>query len=193
LPLKELKSAEASQVWEMPVDVNSPLRLQGHPVEVQNAANSLVQQVAGLQSGETRLVRSVLNIKAVPVAHISFRLHGVHGDAWLLGKDFQRLYLPKVPLTFETWVQLKDWFSVGLTFGCFLCFSLFALIILSLIQSPYAATAAHIFGLILTGSGWVICGIILLARRLIAGLTVFAITIASLAYLVYFAQRVKFP
>ena len=125
LPFKQLKSAEASQVWEMPVRANLPLNLQGHPVEVQSATNSLVQQMVSLQSGDTRIVRSVLSIKAIPVARITFRLHNVPGEAWLLGKDFKQVYLPKVPLTFETWFRLKDWVSVGLTAGCFFGFFAF--------------------------------------------------------------------
>ena len=141
-----------------------------------------------LQSGDTRLARSVLSIKAVPVVRIGFRLYGVPGDAWLLGKDFERIYLPKVPLTFETWVKLKDWVSVGLTVGCLLGFLVFALFVLSLIRSPYP-TSAHVFGLLASGSVWAVCGLILLARRLIAGLAVFAVIITSLACLIYLAQK----
>lgn len=192
LPFKQLNSAKESQVWEIPVSANSPLNLQGHAMEVRNAANSLVQQMMGLQRSDTRLVRSVLSIKAVPVAHINFRLHGVPGDAWLLGKDFDRIYLPKVPLTFKTWWKLKDWVSVWLTVVCLVGYGFFALLILSLLRSPHP-TSAHVFGLVASASVWVVCGLILLARRLIAGLAVFAVIIASLAYLTYLVQRGMLP
>ncbi len=179
LPLKELKAAEASNVWETPIQTSSPLSFSQFHQKVQSAVNSIVSQARGLEVGDTRLARTRLTVKAVPVARVSFRLHGVPSDAWFLGKDFQRVYIPKVPFTFETWLKLKDWISVGLTILSLLGFFGFAITVR---QVSYGS--ATMFGLfLLCCSVWIVSGLILLVRRLIAGLFLFAITIASLAAL----------
>ncbi|MFN3422572.1 MAG: hypothetical protein ACK40X_12705, partial [Armatimonadota bacterium] len=106
LPIKPMKAASASDVWQTSLDINSPPDTSRYPSEVQRAINSLANQMMGLKDGKTQLVRNQLTVKAVPVARIFFRLHGVIGDACLLGKDFEQVYLPKVPFTFKTWLRL---------------------------------------------------------------------------------------
>jgi|GEM_PF-1618475 len=182
LPLKEMKAAEASSTWQTSIQPSLPLSFSQFPQEVQGAINSVTSQAKGLEVGDTRLIRTQLSVKAVPVAHVSFRLHGVPGDAWFLGKDFQRVFIPKVPFTFETWLRLKDWISVGLAILSLLGFVGFALTA----PTIYLYGSDNMFWLLLFCCAiWVISGVILLVRRLIAGLILFAVTISILAALIY--------
>ncbi|MDW8029494.1 MAG: hypothetical protein RMK94_14000 [Armatimonadota bacterium] len=180
LPLKEIKAAEASNTWQTELNPSSQSVFSQFNAQVQSAINSLVSQASGLEVGDTRLVRTQLTVKAVPVANLSFRLHGVSGDAWFLGKNFQRVYLPKVPFTFETWLKLKDWFSVGLTILSLIGFSGFALIVR---QNLYES-ATMVWLLIFCCAVWVVSGLVLIVRRLIAGLALFAVTISILVALI---------
>ncbi|MEZ8220397.1 hypothetical protein GG496_000564 [Candidatus Fervidibacteria bacterium JGI MDM2 JNZ-1-D12] len=182
LPLKEMKAAEASSTWQTNIQPSLPLSFSQFPQEVQGAINLVANQAKGLEVGDTRLIRTQLSVKAVPVAHVSFRLHGVPGDAWFLGKDFQRVFIPKVPFTFETWLRLKDWISVGLAILSLLGFVGFALTA----PTIYLYGSDNMFWLLLFCCAiWVISGVILLVRRLIAGLILFAVTISILAALIY--------
>ncbi len=188
LPLKEMKAAEASSTWQTNIQPSLPLSFSQFPQEVQGAINSVANQAKGLEVGDTRFIRTQLSVKAVPVAHVSFRLHGVPGDAWFLGKDFQRVFIPKVPFTFETWLRLKDWISVGLAILSLLGFVGFALTA----PTIYLYGSDNMFWLLLFCCAiWVISGMILLVRRLIAGLILFAVTISILAALIYWVARVE--
>lgn len=181
LPVKLMKAAEASDVWQTSLNPNSPPDASRYPSEVQKSVNSLANQMKGLEGGDTRLVRNQMTVKTVPVAHIIFRLHGVVGNAWLLGKDFGRVYLPKVPFTFETWLRLKDWVSVGLAILSTMGFIGFLLLLHSAQTSP--TSDVTIWLLISSCAVWVVSGLILLVRRIIAGLFLFAVTIVYLASL----------
>lgn len=185
LPIKPMKAAEASDVWQTSLNIKSPPDLSRYPSEVQRAINSLANQMVALEgaekNGETRLVRNQLTVKIVPVAHITFRLHGVVGDAWLLGKDFGQVYLPKVPFTFETWLRLKDWVSVGLAILSTIGFIGFILLLRS--AQTFPTSDVTIWLLISSCVIWFVSGLILLVRRIIAGLLLFAITITYLASL----------
>lgn len=176
-----MKAAEASDVWQTSLNPNSLPNVSRYPSEVQKSVNSLANQMMGLEGGDTRLVRNQMTVKTVPVAHIFFRLHGVSGEAWLLGKDFEQVYLPKVPFTFGTWLRLKDWVSVGLAILSTMGFIGFTILLRSAQTSPLSEVT--IWLLISSGAVWVVSGLILLIRRIIAGLFLFAVTITYLASL----------
>ncbi|MCX7643271.1 MAG: hypothetical protein N2116_05650 [Armatimonadetes bacterium] len=184
LPLKEFKAAEASNTRQTFIQPSSPSVFGQIPPKVQNAINFLASQAKGLEVGDTRLVRTQLTVKEVPVARISFRLYGVFGDAWFLGKDFQRVYLPKVPLTFETWLKLKDWVSVGLTVLSLIGFVAFT----QLIRQEVYNSAVMVWFLIASCAAWVVSGLVLIVRRFIAGLVLFAITITALAAMIAYQK-----
>jgi hypothetical protein len=119
-------------VFEAEVSPQALSQLSKFPKEVQGEVKGLVEEMKGLVGNNTRLIRNLLTIKTIPAACVTFRILGVEGSAWLLGKDFERLYLPKVPLTFDSWLQLKDWFSVGLAVASLLGFWVFWLGVRSL-------------------------------------------------------------
>jgi len=181
LPVREMKAAEASDTFQTHLNPSLPPTFSQFPTEVQSAINSLVSQVKGLEGGDTQLVRTQLTVKVVPVAHVSFRLYGVPGEAWLLGKSFERVYLPKVPITFGTWFKLKDWVSIGLMILSFLSFLGF----LYLFQQQQPFDSSTMVWLLVFAVGWVATGLVLLVRRLLAGLFLFALTIGFLAKMVY--------
>ena len=72
-------------------------QLSKFPKEVQGEVKGLVEEMKGLVGNNTRLIRNLLTIKTVPAACVTFRILGVEGSAWLLGKDFERLYFPTPP------------------------------------------------------------------------------------------------
>jgi len=141
------------------------------PREVQEEVKGLIREMKGLVESDTRLIRNLLTIKTIPAACVTFRILGVEGNAWLLGKDFEGLYLPKVPLTFDSWVRLKDWLSV-------------ALAALSLLGFGFLRLGIHfrslgdvsVFLLFLGGGLWAVSNLVLFVRRPIAGLVLFALT-----------------
>jgi len=95
-----------------------------------------------------------------------------------LGKDFERLYLPKVPLTFDSWVKLKDWFSVALAALSLLGFGLLRLGI-----HFHSLGDVSVFLLFLGGGLWAVSGLVLFVRRPIAGLVLLALT--TLTFLLF--------
>ncbi len=138
----------------------------------------LVGKIKGLVGSDTRLIRNLLTIKTIPAACVTFRILGVEGNAWLLGKDFERLYLPKVPLTFDSWVKLKDWFSVALAALSLVGFGFLRLGI------HYRSSGEVSVLLLFLGEGlWAVSNLVLFVRRPIAGLVLFAI--AALTFLFF--------
>ena len=171
LPFKLLQSMKEESVFEAAVSPQIIPQLSKFPKEVQEEVKGLVGEMKGLVESDTRLIRNLLTIKTIPAACVTFRILGVEGNAWLLGKDFEGLYLPKVPLTFDSWVRLKDWLSV-------------ALAALSLLGFGFLRLGIHfrslgdvsVFLLFLGGGLWAVSNLVLFVRRPIAGLVLFALT-----------------
>jgi len=178
LPFKLLQSMKEESVFEAAVSPQIIPQLSKFPKEVQEEVKGLVGEMKELVGGDTRLIRNLLTIKTIPAACVTFRILGVEGNAWLLGKDFERLYLPKVPLTFDSWVKLKDWFSVALAALSLLGFGLLRLGI-----HFHSLGDVSVFLLFLGGGLWAVSGLVLFVRRPIAGLVLFALT--TLTFLLF--------
>jgi hypothetical protein len=148
-------------VFETEISPQVLPQLSKFPKEVQEEVKGLVGEMEGLVGSDTRLVRNLLTIKTIPAACVTFRILGVEGNAWLLGKDFERLYLPKVPLTFDSWVKLKDWFSFGLAASSLLSFLVLCLGIL--LHRTFSGVS--ILLLFIGGSLWLVSSLALLVRR----------------------------
>jgi hypothetical protein len=164
LPFKLLQSMKEESVFEAEISPQVLPQLSKFPKEVQEEIKGLVGEMKGLVGSDTRLVRNLLTIKTIPAACVTFRILGNEGNAWLLGKDFEGLYLPKVPLTFDSWVKLKDWFSFGLTAASLLGLGIFYLGILR--HSLGGVSGPLLF---IGGSLWAVSNLVLLFRRPIAG------------------------
>ena len=165
-------------VFEAAVSPQIIPQLSKFPKEVQGEVKGLVGEMKELVGGDTRLIRNLLTIKTIPAACVTFRILGVEGNAWLLGKDFERLYLPKVPLTFDSWVKLKDWFSVA-----FATLSLLGFGLLRLGIHFHSLGDVPVFLLFLGGGLWAVSGLVLFVRRPIAGLVLFALTALTFLFL----------
>ncbi|MCS7225116.1 MAG: hypothetical protein NZ959_11285 [Armatimonadetes bacterium] len=176
LPVKEMKAAEATDTVSSAVNpANAPVFDQ-LPSEVQTAVNFLAAQAKDLETQDTRLARCELTIKSVNVVCVNFRLQGLPGTAWVLGEHNLTVYIPNVPLTLETWIRLKDWGSVALLALSGVGFSAFLAI---LHQNSFSSTLMITLW-ILSCTLWGACGLLLLVRRLFAGLLLFAVTLATL-------------
>jgi hypothetical protein len=181
LPSKLLQSMKEESVLEAEISPQVLPQLSKFPKEVQEELKGLVGEMKGLVGSDTRLVRNLLTIKTIPAACVTFRILGVDGNAWLLGKDFERLYLPKVPLTFDSWAKLKDWFSFGLAAVSLLGFLVLCLGIL--LHSTFSGVSVLL--LFIGGGLWLVSSLALLVRRPRACLFLFVFTVLlALSFLV---------
>ncbi len=105
LPPSELEAAEGTEKSEAPLHQKVTL-LAPYPQEVREAASQLERNIARILQGETRVVRDLLSVKAVPIAYAPFRFASRQEvlQAWLLGKDFGRVHLPSLPPRLRFWL-----------------------------------------------------------------------------------------
>ncbi len=105
LPPNELDLAEGIAGSEAPLNQKATL-LAPYPQKVQEATAQLEQTTSRVLQGETRLIKDLLSVKVVPIAYASFRFASRQEilQAWLLGKDFGRVYLPNLPSRTRFWL-----------------------------------------------------------------------------------------
>ena len=174
LPFELLQSMKEESVFEAEISPQVLPQLSKFPKEVQEEVKGLVGEMQGLVGSDTRLVRNLLTIKTIPAACVTFRILGNEGNAWLLGKDFEGLYLPKVPLTFHSWVKLKDWFSFGLWASSLLGLVIFCL---GILRHPLGGVSVPL--LFIGGGLWAVSNLVLLVRRPIAGCLVLFLAVLT--------------